>query len=278
MLLPPSSTTPTTDPARFDGPAGLRHARPQTAWQLERDVAAMADDLRADLDQLLLEAGQQPRFRRLRRVRARTIRSSNCNRRITVSWNLANRHRRRGTPALLIHPAPSLPPNPASSRREGPRPPRCNIRMTRLERRRTVFVTDLVDGRRHASPIAASAAFPASIPKSSRRISVSATGCSSYAPCPTGCWLLGERGLADGVMQSVIKGPSGAGVGPRHFRGRDRVADFRQHKFQGLPVLTRGSSIPGGKFRLKGNVRPCDTTDMLGEGLATPRNCCGAAG
>jgi hypothetical protein len=32
---------------------------------LERDVAAMADDLRADLDQLLVQAGQRPRLRRL---------------------------------------------------------------------------------------------------------------------------------------------------------------------------------------------------------------------
>jgi len=32
---------------------------------LECDLAAMADDLRADLDQLLAQAGQRPRFRRL---------------------------------------------------------------------------------------------------------------------------------------------------------------------------------------------------------------------
>jgi len=31
---------------------------------LERDVAAMADDLRADLDKLLAQAGQRPRLRR----------------------------------------------------------------------------------------------------------------------------------------------------------------------------------------------------------------------
>jgi len=33
---------------------------------LERHVTAMADDLRADLDQLLAQAGQRPRFGRLR--------------------------------------------------------------------------------------------------------------------------------------------------------------------------------------------------------------------
>ena len=32
---------------------------------MERDVAAMADNLGADLDQLLAQAGQRPRFRRL---------------------------------------------------------------------------------------------------------------------------------------------------------------------------------------------------------------------
>jgi hypothetical protein len=33
--------------------------------QLEGDVAAVADDLDADLDQLLAQASQRPRFRRL---------------------------------------------------------------------------------------------------------------------------------------------------------------------------------------------------------------------
>jgi hypothetical protein len=33
---------------------------------MERHIAAVADDLGADLDQLLAQAGQRPRFRRLR--------------------------------------------------------------------------------------------------------------------------------------------------------------------------------------------------------------------
>src|SRR3954452_17977429 len=37
-----------------------------TSAILERDVATVADDLGADLDQLLAQAGQRPRLRRLR--------------------------------------------------------------------------------------------------------------------------------------------------------------------------------------------------------------------
>ena len=46
----------------------LEHlSRHRDLGHLERDVATVADDLGDDLDQLLAQAGQRPRLRRLRR-------------------------------------------------------------------------------------------------------------------------------------------------------------------------------------------------------------------
>jgi hypothetical protein len=59
--------------ARYTGAGGARKraisnrmsaniCRHRDLGQLERDVSAVADDLGADLDQLLAQAGQRPRF------------------------------------------------------------------------------------------------------------------------------------------------------------------------------------------------------------------------
>ena len=53
---------------------GEQHPRHGDLGHLEGDIAAVADDLRADLDQLLLQAGQRPVLDRLgRRQRAQEV-------------------------------------------------------------------------------------------------------------------------------------------------------------------------------------------------------------